>query len=304
MANLKELRTRIASVKNTRKITAAMSQIASARLRKAQQAALAARPYGERMQEVVAHLVSGIDPAERAAAHRLLEERPVKRTLVILLTSDKGLCGAFNSNVNRAADQWVAAERKTGRDVRIVAVGNKAVSYLRSKGARPSSKYIAPTLLTLVSASKQIAAESIDAFLSEDTTVRVDRVVLFYNHFVSVLTQKVTEVQVLPFDTRDAGVSATSTASLPAFALEPVFEPSREQILEHLIPVAIESRLQQAMFNSIAAEIAARRVAMDAATDNATQMIADLTLEYNRERQAAITKELVEIIGGAEALKG
>lgn len=302
MANLKELRIRIGSVKNTRKITAAMSQIASARLRKAQQAALAARPYGERMQEVVSHLVSGIDPAERSAAHPLLEERPVQRTLVLMFTSDKGLCGAFNSNVNRGAESWVAAQRRAGGEVRVVTVGAKAVNYLRAKGERLTNRYPAPTLATLVDLSKQLAADSIDAFLSEDTTARVDRVVLFYNHFVSVLTQKVTEVQVLPFETAiDASASSTSLA---VFAREPVFEPNREDILKHLIPVAIESRLQQAMFNSIAAEIAARRVAMDAATDNATEMIADLTLEYNRERQAAITKELVEIIGGAEALKG
>jgi len=302
MANLKDLRLRIGSVKNTRKITAAMSQIASARLRKAQQATLAARPYGERMQDVVSHLVAGIDPVERSAAHPLLEERPVQRTLLILLTADKGLCGAFNSNVNRAAEQWIATERRAGRQVRAVLVGNKAVSHMRSRREAFVAKYPAPTLATLVDLSKELAAKAIEAFQSDDPEERVDRVVLYYNHFASVLTQKVTEAQVIPFALEVSDASASTVR--PTFQREPVFEPSREAILAHLLPVAIESRLQQAMFNSIAAEIASRRVAMDAATDNATEMIADLTLLYNRERQAAITKELVEIIGGAEALKG
>ena len=134
MANLKELRLRIATVKNTRKITAAMSQIASARLRKAQNALMAARPYGERMQEVAQHLAAGIDPAERKAAHPLLEEREVERTLVIAMTADRGLCGGFNSNINRATARLLEQERRSKRQAVLVAVGRKAQAYFRHYG--------------------------------------------------------------------------------------------------------------------------------------------------------------------------
>lgn len=297
MANLKELRLRRETIKNTRKITAAMSQIASARLRKAQNALLAARPYGERMQEVAAALVAGIDPAERKAAHPLLEEREVHHTLFIALTADRGLCGGFNSNINRATARALEAERRDGREVVLVAVGRKAQAYFRHYGEDIEGRsYPAPDDKNIVDLSKSIASIAIERFLSEDPALRVDRVVLLYNHFVSVLNQEPRELQLLPLQ------AAASDGAAPT--REPVFEPDRGAILTHLVPVAVESLIQQAMFNSVAAEIAARRVAMDAATDNASGLIADLTLQYNRERQAAITTELMEIIGGAEALKG
>lgn len=296
MANLKELRLRIATVKNTRKITAAMSQIASARLRKAQNALTAARPYGERMREVVQHLVAGIDPAERKAAHPLLEAREVGRTLLVALTADRGLCGGFNSNINRAAARFLEAERKAGREVVLVAVGRKAQAYFRHYGEDIEGRvHTAPDDKNIVDLSKTIASKAIELFHHPSPEKRVDRVVLLYNHFVSMLTQEPRQLQLLPLTAGDDGDAAPTR--------EPVFEPDRASILEHLVPVAVESLIQQAMFNSVAAEIAARRVAMDAATDNASGLIADLTLEYNRERQAAITTELMEIIGGAEALK-
>ncbi|MEM9460545.1 MAG: ATP synthase F1 subunit gamma [Myxococcota bacterium] len=296
MANLKELRLRISTVKNTRKITAAMSQIASARLRKAQNALMAARPYGERMHEVVQHLVAGIDPAERTEAHPLLEQREVGCTLLVAMTADRGLCGGFNSNINRAAARFLEDERKAGRKALLMAVGRKAQSYFRHYGEDIEGRSLsAPDDKNLVDLSKTIASAAMEHWSSKDAELRVDRVVLLYNHFVSVLTQEPRPLQLLP-------LSADESEDAPT--REPTFEPDRASILEHLVPVAVESLIQQAMFNSVAAEIAARRVAMDAATDNASGLIADLTLEYNRERQAAITTELMEIIGGAEALKG
>ena len=291
MANLKDLRIRIGSVKNTRKITAAMAQIAAARLRKAQSAVTGAAPYGKRLAEVVAHLVAGIPVSERASAHKLLGARDVKTVRIIAMTADKGLCGGFNSGVNRDVKRFAATEREAGRKVELVAVGKKAAAYFGFLGEKlEGRKHPAPTLDTLFELSKTLAAEAITAF--EDGSA--DRVVLVYNRFVSVLTQEVTRVSLVPLEPAE---TATDT-------LEPSFEPSRAAILDHLVPVAIESQLQQAMFNSVAAEIAARRVAMDAATDNASELIANLTLDYNRARQAAITSELMEIIGGAEALKG
>ncbi len=308
MANLKELRLRIGSVKNTRKITSAMSQIATARLRRAQNTAMAARPYGERLQEVVAHLIGGIDPAERSSAHPLLEERPSvegrRHTLYIAMTADKGLCGGFNGNIHRKVLATLRAEREAGNKASLVTIGKKAASFFASDEGKLGS-HPAPSLASIVELSKTVAAEATGRFLGTADGMtqdeRPDRVVLFYNHFVSVLTQEVTLKQLCPLQ---PAIAAEDPEGGSAFQREPVFEPSRSEILEHLVPVAIESILQQAMFNSVAAEVAARRVAMDAATDNASELIADLTLEYNRERQAAITSELMEIIGGAEALKG
>jgi F-type H+-transporting ATPase subunit gamma len=283
MANLKELRNRIGSVKNTRKITAAMSQIAAARLRKAQNAVTAATPYGKRMQEVMQHLVAGIRPQERAEAHPLLAEREVKTVLLIVMTADRGLCGGFNANVNRAAQRLAEERRRAGQTVHMTTVGKKGMAYFKHRREDLEGRMLpAPSLDTLVD-------------LKGDAR-RVDQVLLVHNRFVSVLSQEVVVEQLVPLEPPAAAPGTT-------VGPEPEFEPSREEILAHLVPVAIESVIQQAMFNSIAAEIAARRVAMDSATDNATELIADLTLEYNRERQAAITKELMEIVGGAEALK-
>jgi len=303
MANLKELRLRIGSVKNTRKITSAMSQIASAKLRRAQQAVLAARPYGERLDEVVAGLIERIDEQERPLAHPLLAVRPVETTLIIALAADRGLCGSFNGSITRTVNQSIEDERKAKRGTRLLPIGNRAIQYFR-RSKHILEQHPAPTPQTLLTLAKTVTATAIRAFSSEDSDERVDQVVLYYNHFVSVLTQRLTVVRVLPFVATSDPDSAKSSTSGTPFALAPRYEPSRAEILRHLIPLAVESRLQQAMFNSLAAEIAARRVAMEAATDNASEMLADLTLEYNRERQAAITKELMEIIGGAEALKG
>lgn len=327
MANLKELRLRIGSVKNTRKITSAMSQIATARLRRAQNAALAARPYGERLQEVVAHLIGGIEPAERSSAHPLLEERSSRssesepggreHTLYIAMTADRGLCGGFNGNIHRKVLATLRTDREAGHKASLVTIGKKGSSFF-SKDEGLIGTHPAPTSETIVSLSKAVAAEATGRFLGtadgmtdDERSSKPNKVVLLYNHFVNVLTQVVTPNQLCPLRPAtpgdgdgdgDGGENGSEGTS--AFQREPVFEPGRGEILEHLVPVAIESMLQQAMFNSVAAEVAARRVAMDAATDNASELIADLTLEYNRERQAAITSELMEIIGGAEALKG
>jgi len=293
MANLKELRNRIGSVKNTRKITSAMSQIATARLKKAQDAVAAAKPYGDRMREVIESLVGGIDEADRALAHPLLVTRPVKRELLVVMSADRGLCGGFNSNIARGALNWIHQRRREGVELEVVAIGKKATASLRAAKIPLRASHEAPTMATLVEVSRTVIADAIAAFTGPADT-RVDAVRLFFNEFVSVLTQKVRNDVIIPLVPAEGATPGR----------EPTYEPSRQAILEHLVALAIEARLQQAVFNSIAAEIAARRVAMDAATDNATDMIADLTLVYNRERQAAITKELMEIIGGAEALKG
>jgi F-type H+-transporting ATPase subunit gamma len=303
MANLQELRARIASVRNTRKITSAMSRIAAARLRKAQNAVTAARPYGDRMRDMVTRLLVGLDPADPAAAHPLLEAREIRRVAIFALTADRGLCGGFNSNVNRSVTRLVAEQRRQGREVVLITVGKKARSYFHHAREALHESIDAPNLENLVAVAAQLAGWATELFVprAEGTAGAgvgpVDAVWVVHNRFVSVLSQVVETVQLLPVP-REFDGSASPAG--PA----PVCEPAAGALLAHLLPVYVESMLQQAIFDSIASEVAARRMAMDSATDNATQLIGELTLVYNRERQAAITKELMEIIGGAEALKG
>ena len=300
MANLKEIRGRIASVKNTRKITSAMSRIAAARLVKAQQAALGARPYGERLEEVVRALVAGA--AECEVLHPLMAPRSGNgRVGLILMTADRGLAGGFNANANRAGLAFIRRERAESREVVVIAVGKKGRSFLGSNRQTVDRFHEAPTLATIVQRSKEVAAEAMAMFEpaaeGQLALPQCDAVYLTYNYFRSVLTQEPRTVQLLPIKPPEANPQGDQPVA-------PLFEPDRESLLGHLLPIAVEAQLQQAMFNSIAGEIAARRTAMDAATDNASQLIQELTRHYNRERQAAITKELMEIIGGAEALKG
>jgi F-type H+-transporting ATPase subunit gamma len=301
MANLKEIRGRIASVKNTRKITSAMSRIAAARLVKAQHAAMAARPYGERLEEVVRALVGTTAEGEGEAVHPLLTQRSgTHRVGIVLLTADRGLAGGFNANVNRAALQFIRRERSGGREPVVIAVGKKGRSFLGAVQQPIARFHEAPTLANLVERAKEVSAEVMALFDPAEGPglPHVDAVYLAFNYFRSVLNQEPRVVQLLP-------VRAPEQTDFDAnVRVPPLFEPDRASLLGHLLPIALESQLQQAMFNSIAGEIAARRAAMDSATDNATTLIAELTLKYNRERQAAITKELMEIIGGAEALKG
>jgi F-type H+-transporting ATPase subunit gamma len=303
MANLKEIRGRIAAVKNTKKITSAMSRIAAARLVKAQQAALAARPYGERLEEVVRALVVGASEGEGGVLHPMLAHRSGNgRVGLILLTADRGLAGGFNANVNRAGLGFIKRERAEGREVTVIAVGKKGRTFLGANRLTVERSHEAPTLVNIVERAKEVAAEVMALFEpppeGQTGLPQCDVVYLAYNYFKSVLTQEPRIVQLLPVKAPEP-VAADAAQPVP-----PLFEPDRGSLLGHLLPIALEAQLQQAMFNSIAGEIAARRTAMDSATDNATQLIGELTLHYNRERQAAITKELMEIIGGAEALKG
>jgi F-type H+-transporting ATPase subunit gamma len=301
MANLKEIRGRIGAVKNTKKITSAMSRIAAARLVKAQQAALAARPYGERLEEVVRALITGAAEGEGGALHPLLAHRSGhNRVGLILLTADRGLAGGFNANVNRAALTFLKREQGEGREVVLITVGKKGRSFLGST-QKIERTHDAPTLLNIVERAKEVAAEVMALFEpaaeGQVGLPQCDVVYLAYNYFKSVMTQEPRIVQLLPVKPPEPNASGEQP-------VPPLFEPDRGSLLGHLLPIALEAQLQQAMFNSIAGEIAARRTAMDSATDNASALISELTLYYNRERQAAITRELMEIIGGAEALKG
>lgn len=296
MANLKEIRIRTNSVKNTRKITQAMSRIASARLSRAQTAMESARLYGQRMRQVVGAAVSEVD--DPSSAHPLLAPRAeIVREAFVLITADKGLCGGFNTNPSRLAVRLMQDAKREGREVDLICVGKKGVSYCTHRGFEPRVVLDAPASPTVVDVAA-LTMQHCQALFSGEGEGQADKVHLVFNRFKNVISQEVVAEQLLPVNPEALVAEADDSQAVRTY------EPGVAALLAHLVPVAVETQIQQALFNSVAAELAARRMAMDSATDNAGEMIKELTLLYNRERQAAITKELMEIVGGSEALKG
>lgn len=320
MANLKEIRNRITTVKSTRKITSAMSRIAAARLRRAQNAMENARQYGTRMASIVEEILGELDDPQ--SLHPLLRNEGHEGVALVIITADRGLCGGFNSGVSRMAERQVRELRVDEREVQIITVGRKGRDYLKSYKASSLSHHRAPAdTAEVVDVAKAAAAEVMALFTGTFESkqgdgetpakpIRVGEVRVIYNYFRNVITQEATTEQLLPVPVpkRDAGEAQAAgeiAVARPAVSHAiRAFEPEVKRLLDYLLPVAVETAIQQALYNSMAAEVAARRSAMDSATDNATELIGELTLQYNRERQAAITKELVELISGAEALKG
>jgi len=300
VASLKAIRNRIVSVKSTQKITRAMKMVAGARLNRAQQRIVELRPYAIKTQEVLSEVVARAqDSAEGEGAstasatdalHPLLVRREEKRVMLLVLTSDRGLCGAFNANINKAAEREYRERVARGQDVRVVVIGRKGREYLQRRGVELSHVPGIWEKLSLETA-KVVRERVLRPFLDDE----VDAIYVVYNEFKSAMTQKVVVERLLPVpptpntDGVDSG--------------EFLFEPSRAVLLEHLAPLYIEISILRALYESMASELGARMTAMDSATKNATEMIDKLTLEYNKARQAAITKELMEIIGGSEAIK-
>ncbi|HXT99316.1 MAG TPA: ATP synthase F1 subunit gamma [Polyangia bacterium] len=294
MPSLKNIRTQIASKKSTQKITRAMKLVAASRLRRAQDAIVAARPYANALAEAVAEV------ALRAGgeSHPLLERRGPERITLVLLTSDRGLAGGFNANIFRVAQKFIA-ERKAAmppaREIVLEIVGKKGRDYYRRRRQTITRETPAPT----AESASQIADEIAQIVSHEFRDSRTDAVFLVYNEFKSAVQQRVVVEPLLPVSTELAGAAQHGGGTLD-FA----YEPSKEKLLDTLLPLYLESQIYRALLESIASELGARMTAMDNATNNAKEMIANLTLQYNRARQAAITKELMEIVSGAEALKG
>jgi len=288
--SLKAIRKRIGSVKNTRKITRAMKLVAAAKLRRAQDNIIAARPYAQALSSVVSELaeVAGTD------AHPLFEDRKGKKIAIVAFTSDRGLAGAFNANVVKKVEAFVANELPADSEVSLRLIGRKANQYFSRRNANITSFDAAPTSATALQVAGETANRIVDDFLAK----KVDRVLVVYNEFKSAISQTVVIKQVLPVvpDKADGGGSGSS--------VDYTYEPGKEELLARLVPLFIQIGLYRAALESIAGEFGARMSAMESATKNAGEMIAKLTLQYNRARQASITKELLEIIGGAEALKG
>lgn len=288
MASLRDIRKRIRSVKNTRQITKAMKMVAAAKLRKAQEAIVAARPYANGLE----NLVSSVAAASEGFDHPLFETRPVKRVELLVITSDRGLAGGFNANVNRRALKFVQEQTQQGRDVELVTAGRKGHEFFRSRG-RAARKDCAQLLQKVT--FEQAAALAQD-FSERFAAGQVDEVYACYNEFVSAISQRVTVVKLLPLATQTVAKAEAS----PPMAL---FEPSQGALLSQLLPRVLSTRVFRGLLESVASEHGARMSAMENATKNAGEMISRLTLFYNRTRQAAITKELMEIVSGAEALK-
>jgi F-type H+-transporting ATPase subunit gamma len=286
--SLKVIRNRIASVKSTQKITRAMKLVSAARLRRAQDAIIAARPYAKALQAAVEEIVARAG----ADAHPLMQVRPAERVALLTLTSDRGLAGGFNANVFRTVAR-LQIEGKTGTETSLFVVGRKGRDFFKRRKSTIRQEWAAATGETAANLAKELARTVADAF----ETGKVDSVQLVFNEFKSAIQQRLVVEQLLP-------VPAPAPGSDAPGAIDFLYEPNREEVIATLIPLFIESQIYRALLESVASEFGARMTAMDSATTNARDMIGSLTLQYNRARQAAITKELMEIVGGAEALKG
>ena len=289
MPSLKAVRLRIASVKSTQKITSAMKMVAAAKLRRSQDAIIAARPYAKTMADITAEVAARAG----ADAHPLLERRGGRRIALIAITSDRGLCGGFNSNLCRTAQRYADEKTSAGavEECRFEVVGRKGRDYFRRRKLNITRDFPGAAGDSTVARSKELASVATEEFLKGT----VDEVWLVYNQFRSVISQKPVVEQLLPV------APATSGGDTSA---ECLFEPGKGEILDYILPLYIETQIHRALLESIASEFGARMTAMENATKSAREMIDRLTLQYNRARQASITKELMEIVGGAEALKG
>jgi F-type H+-transporting ATPase subunit gamma len=294
MPSLKSIRTQIASKKSTQKITRAMKLVSAARLRGAQDAIVAARPYANALVEVIGQV------AERAGAeaHPLLERRALARVTLVPITSDRGLAGGFNANITRAVQRYMVERPETQTALEIV--GKKGRDYYRRRKVTVKHELPGATGATAGELARQIATIVVDAFVNGQT----DAVYLVYNEFKSAVQQRVVVEPLLPVTRATVIPQAKAPASTESTAIDFLYEPGKKELLDVLLPQFIESQVHRALLESVASEFGARMTAMESATNNAKEMIAGLTLKYNRARQAAITKELMEIVSGAEALKG
>ncbi len=286
MANLKAIKKRIVSVKNTRQITKAMKMVSAAKLRRAQENVVAARPYARMLGEVLGRLTANPD----AEANPLQVKREVKNLLLIVVTSDRGLCGGFNANLCKAAERFVREHKDEYPAISIMTVGRKGFEYLKNR--QKIFKNQSGVFAHLSSQTAALLAEEvINGFVAEE----YDEVRIIYNAFRSVMSQDITLEQLLPVAPKAA---AEPTEVPPVY----IYEPAKESLLGELLPKNVEVQIFKALLESNAAEHGARMTAMDSASKNADEMISKLTLQYNRARQAAITTELIEIISGAESL--
>ena len=283
MPALVDIRRRIRSVKNTQQITKAMKMVSAAKLRRAQEAMFAARPYARKMLEVLGSLAARAHPD----AHPLLQAREGRRALLVVITADKGLCGGFNANIIRAATRFL--EERRGQDLQLELVGRKGRDFFKRRAWAVRTEHVGVFQALKYSTAQAIARELREAYQAG----QVDAVFLVYNEFKSVIQQRVTVEQLLPIPRLELPQTQP--------ALDYLYEPAPAAIFEALLPKHVEVQVWRALLESAAAEHGARMTAMDAATNNADDMIERLTLYMNKVRQAAITNEIIEVVSGAGA---
>ncbi len=292
MANIREIRRRIRSVQSTEKITNALQLVAASKMRRAQDRALAARPYADRLQAVLSHLVAATrDAAADAPLHPLLERREIRRTAVVHITPDRGLCGGLVSNLNRHTGELVLSPQRSG-DLTMIPVGKKGLDYFRRFGLAYRATFQELGDYPGLADTRPIARIAIEDFSNGD----VDQVLLVYAQFINTVQQRPRTVQLLPVEP-----PAAEAAHQESFY---IFEPDTRAVLADLLPRYVETLVYQAVLDAAASEQSARMVAMRNATDAAKDMIQELTLIYNKARQEQITSELLDIVGGVEAMAG
>jgi F-type H+-transporting ATPase subunit gamma len=285
MPNLKDLKNRINSVKKTEQITKAMRMVAAAKLRRAQTDIITARPYAIKMNEVLVSLVSRLTPD----AHPLLKVREPKKGVVVVVASDRGLCGAFNQNVFRKAEAFIKENKNRLDQITLVLIGKKSIDFYKRKNVNIRKSYV------IGKPDFNLAAEICEDLITGYVNSEYDELTIIFNEFKSAMTQILHMDKVLPIEPIEADENSR---------LEYIFEPSEDLLLETLLPMSLKVFFYRALLESAASEHGARMTAMESASGNASDVISKLTIKYNRLRQASITTELVEVVGGAEALKG
>lgn len=293
MATLRDIKKRIKAVQNTQKITKAMKMVSAAKLRKVQSRMLDLRPYADKMQDVLTSLAKGAD----REAHPLLAFRPRKTIEVLVITSDRGLCGAFNTNILKAAHKYIDKCKKDGFEVSVSTIGKKSRDYFRRRGIAMRKSWIGISGNVSFSHAQETANDIKENFINET----IDEVTIVYNAFKSMVAQTVTVAKLLPLAPVEEGEKESAAESSAASF---IYEPSMEAIFDVLIPRNVDIQIYRALLESSAAEEAARMSAMENATKSCSEMVGTLTLQFNKARQASITGELMDIVGGVEALKG
>lgn len=286
MPSLKDLRKRINSVKKTRQITSAMRMVAAAKLRRAQTDIIAARPYAIKTNEVLVSLVTRTNPD----MHPLLRVREPKRAVLVVIASDRGLCGSFNQNLFRRADAFIKANKNKYEELSLVLIGKRAGDYYKRRDVKKRATY------TIGKPNYELASEICDDLIKGYINAEYDELTIYFNEFRSAMTQVMHEDRILPVEPMEVEDDMMN--------VEYLYEPSEEVLLEALLPLSLKIFMYRALLESAASEHGARMTAMESASKNAGEVIGKLDIKYNRARQAAITTELMEVVGGAEALKG
>jgi len=294
MPNLLDIRRRIKSVKNTQQITKAMKMVSAAKLKRAQDRVMTARPFANKMMEVLAGLA---DRTDEDFHHPLLDARGDERYLLVLVTADKGLCGAFNTNLIKAAQAFVKAN--PDKQIEVLAVGRKGRDFFRRRGS-VVGEYIGLTGKGRVEFSEALEVAN-DVILKFTEDKGIDKAFIIYNEFKSVIQQRVVTEQLLPV-ARQGSTEEAATSAQPVTLVDYIYEQPPQEIFSRLLPRLVETQIFRALLESVASEHGARMTAMDSASKNARELIDSLTLNMNRVRQAAITNEIIEVVSGAAAL--